>query len=99
MPPIDPVLRIQQSLTVRDHTILAWLYDHQVLTTDQIAHAQFPSLDSAQTRLRQLLGYGAVTRFRPQRPDGGSSSSRWVADHLGYDIVAAQRGDKPPRPS
>jgi hypothetical protein len=27
MAAIDPVLRIQQALTVRDHTILAWLYD------------------------------------------------------------------------
>jgi hypothetical protein len=99
MAAIDPVLGIQQALTVRDHTILSWLYDHQVLTTDQIAHAQFPSLDRAQTRLRELLRYGALARFRPQRPDGGSYSYRHLVSQLGHDIVAAQRGDKPPRPS
>jgi hypothetical protein len=99
VPIIDPVLRIQESLTSRDHRILSWLYDHQVLTTDQIAHALFPSLDSAQTRLRHLTHLGAVARFRPQRPDGGSYSYRYVADQLGFDVVAAQRGDRPPRPA
>ncbi len=50
----DPVLRVQESLTIRDRILLGWLYDHGVLTTDQIAHALFPSLDYAQTRLRRL---------------------------------------------
>ena len=41
----DPVLRVQSQLTDRDRVLLGWLYDHGVLTSFQIAHALFPSLD------------------------------------------------------
>lgn len=93
----DPLLKVQVALTDRDHRLLGWLYDHGVLTTDQIAHALFPSLDFTQRRLLKLLGYGVVDRFRPQRPDGGSYPYHYVLDQLGVEVVAAQRGDDPPR--
>jgi hypothetical protein len=44
----EPILRIQSHLTDRDHVLLSWLADHGVLTSFQIAHALFPSLDFAQ---------------------------------------------------
>ncbi|MGW5672390.1 replication-relaxation family protein [Micromonospora sp. NPDC003776] len=68
----DPLLRLQASITARDDRLLGWLYDHGLLTTDQIAAALFPSLDFAQRRLRRLTVLRAVGRFRPNKPDGGS---------------------------
>ncbi|MEH1126462.1 replication-relaxation family protein [Micromonospora sp. CPCC 206061] len=93
----DRVLRAQSVLTARDHTLLQWLYDHGVLTTFQIAHALFPSLDFAQRRLTRLTSLGLVDRFRPLKPDGGSFPFHYVIDQLGVEIVAAQRDEPLPR--
>lgn len=38
-----------------------------------------------------------LTRFRPQRWEGGSFPYHYLLDQLGTDIVAAQRGDELPR--
>ncbi|MDW5330666.1 replication-relaxation family protein [Plantactinospora sp. KLBMP9567] len=94
----DPVLRVQSQLTTRDLVLLGWLADHGVLTSFQIAHALFPSVDYAQERLRALTQeLGVVDRFRPQRPDGGSYPYHYVLAQLGVEVVAAQRGDELPR--
>ncbi|MFR9780281.1 replication-relaxation family protein [Micromonospora sp. MS34] len=97
LPAPDPLLRLQASITARDDRLLGWLYDHGLLTTDQIAAALFPSLDFAQRRLRRLTGLRAVDRFRPNKPDGGSYPYHYVLDQLGYSHVRAQRGLGPPR--
>jgi hypothetical protein len=93
----DLVLRVQSQLTDRDHVLLGWLADHGVLTSFQVAHALFPSLDYAQERLRKLTGLGVVGRFRPQKPDGGSYPYHYVLAQLGVEVVAAQRGQDLPR--
>ncbi|MBT8224110.1 MAG: replication-relaxation family protein [Dactylosporangium sp.] len=93
----DPLLRLQYRLTNRDHTLLGWLADHGVLTTPQIAHALFPSVDVAQERLLALTRAGVLARFRPQRPDGGTHPYHYVLDQLGANIVASQRGEDQPR--
>jgi hypothetical protein len=93
----DPLLRLQASITARDDRLLDWLYDHGVLTTDQIAAALFPSLDFAQRRLRRLTTLRATDRFRPNRAYGGSYPYHYVLDQLGYDHVHAQRGLGRPR--
>jgi hypothetical protein len=93
----DLVLRVQSQLTDRDHVLLGWLADHGVLTSFQIAHALFPSLDYAQERLCKLTGLGVVDRFRPQKPDGGSYPYHYVLAQLGVEVVAAQRGQELPR--
>jgi hypothetical protein len=80
---IDPVLRVQSRLTDRDRILLGWLYDHGVLTSFQIAHALFSSLDFGQRRLRTLHRLGLVARFRPQRMEGGSYPYHYVIDQLG----------------
>ncbi|WUJ24800.1 replication-relaxation family protein [Micromonospora sp. NBC_00389] len=72
LPAADPLLRLQASITARDDRLLGWLYDHGVLTTDQIGAALFPSLDFAQRRLRRLTVLRATDRFRPNRAYGGS---------------------------
>ncbi len=58
----DP-LRDLRHLTPRDRHLLAWLADHQTLTTRQVATALFPSLRAAQKRLTLLHRIGAVDRF------------------------------------
>jgi hypothetical protein len=94
----DPVLRVQAQLTTRDLVLLGWLADHGVLTSFQIAHALFPSVDYAQERLRTLTQpLGVVDRFRPQRPDGGSYPYHYVLAQLGVEVIAAQRGEDLPR--
>src|SRR5215469_752674 len=93
----DRVLRVQARLTDRDKQLLDWLYDHQVLTTFQIAHALFGSLDFAQRRLLRLHGVGLLERFRPLRAGGGSYPWHYLLGQVGMEIVAASRDDDPPR--
>ena len=50
-------------LTVRDHALLAWLAEHYVLSTDQIAAALFPSRRAARLRLAALHSLEVVSRF------------------------------------
>lgn len=94
---MPPLLRLQASITTRDDRLLGWLYDHGVLTTDQIAKALFPSLDFAQRRLLRLTTLGAVARFRPNKLDGGSYPYHYVLAQLGYEHVMGQRGEGLPR--
>jgi hypothetical protein len=94
----DPLLKAQAHLTERDLLLMDWLHDHGVLTTPQIAHALYPSLDFAQKRLTKLVALGVIDRFRPQRPVGGSYPFHYVLDQLGTDIVTAHRPyQDPPR--
>ncbi|GGN99295.1 hypothetical protein GCM10010112_92980 [Actinoplanes lobatus] len=91
------LLKAQAALTHRDLRLLDWLYDHGVLTTEQIDAALFGSLTFCQRRLLRLVDLGVLTRFRPQRWEGGSYPYHYLLDQLGTDIVAAQRGDPLPR--
>ncbi|WP_246157733.1 replication-relaxation family protein [Micromonospora palomenae] len=50
-------------LTSRDRQLLAWLAEHYVLSTDQIAQALFTSRRSALLRLATLHAIDAVSRF------------------------------------
>jgi hypothetical protein len=93
----DRVLRVQARLTDRDKQLLHWLYDHQVLTTFQIARALFGSLDFAQRRLLRLHEVGLLERFRPLRAGGGSYPWHYLLGQLGMEIVAATRDETPPR--
>lgn len=93
----EPFLRVQSRLTNRDHTLLGWLADHGVLTTVQIAHALYPSLDFAQRRLRKLCQVGLLDRFRPFRAEGGTYPYHHLLGQLGVEIVAVTRGDELPR--
>lgn len=97
MPPTDRVLAVQHQLTGRDWRLLGWLYDHRVLTSFQIAHALFPTLNYAQRRLTTLTALGLVERFRPFRLQGGSHPYHYALAHIGGLLVAATRGEPPPR--
>ncbi|GIF49344.1 protein involved in plasmid replication-relaxation [Asanoa ferruginea] len=93
------LLQIQSTLTHRDLRLLGWLYDHGVLTSDQICIALFPSKDFGQRRLLRLTRLEVIGRFRPQRWGGGSYPYHYLLDQLGTDVVAAQRGHDLPRRS
>ena len=94
---MDHVLAVQHQLTGRDWRLLGWLYDHRVLTSFQIAHALFPSLNYAQRRLTTLTELRLVERFRPFRLQGGSHPYHYALAHTGALIIAASRGQPPPR--
>ena len=93
----DPLRPILRQLTNRDRTLLGLLYDHKVLTTEQITTALFPNRDTAQHRLVVLYRLGVVDRFRWLREGGGSYSWRYTISHLGAAHIAAMLGDDPPR--
>jgi predicted transcriptional regulator len=95
--PLNPLIQLRNHITDRDNQILGWLYDHHTLTTAQIAHALFPSTDFAQRRLLTLTQLQAVTRFRPNKLDGGSYPYHYVLDQLGFTYVMGERGLGLPR--
>jgi hypothetical protein len=95
--PPNPLVRLRNHATDRDRKILGWLYDHHTLTTAQIAHALFPSTDFAQRRLLILTQLQAITRFRPNKLDGGSFPNHYVLDQTGFSYVMGERGLGLPR--
>ncbi|MEV0269594.1 replication-relaxation family protein [Hamadaea sp. NPDC050747] len=88
---------MQHQLTDRDWRILGWLYDHRIMTSFQIGHALFPSINVAQRRLTQLTELSLLERFRPFRLEGGSYPYHYALAHLGDVVVAATRGLPLPR--
>jgi len=88
------VLRVASQLTDRDRYLCDLLYEHQVLTTNQLCDAAFTSLITARHRLARLHDLRVLDRFQPLRPVG-SSPHHWVLDELGAAIVAANRGVEP----
>lgn len=85
-------------LTERDRLLCRVLWEHRVLTTEQVCDLCFTSLTSAQHRLVALWRMGVLERFRPLRPTG-SASWRYTLGPLGASVVAAERGVEAPRPS
>lgn len=83
--------RIARSLTARDRFICEMLFQHRVLTTDQVCDLAFDNLTSARHRLARLWQLRLVDRFRPQRATG-SAPAHYVLDELGAVVVAASRG-------
>jgi hypothetical protein len=85
-------------LTERDRLLCRVLWEHRVLTTEQVCDLCFTSLVSAQHRLVALFRLGVLDRFRPLRPTG-SESWRYSLGAVGAALVAAERGVEAPRPS
>lgn len=85
-------------LTERDRLICRVLWEHRILTTEQVCDLCFTSLVSTQHRLVALWRLGVLDRFRPLRPTG-SESWRYSLGPVGAAIVAAERGVDAPRPS
>jgi len=85
-------------LTDRDRLICRVLWEHRLLTTEQVCDLCFTSLVSTQHRLVTLWRLGVLDRFRSIRPVG-SESWRYTLGPLGAGLVAAERGVDPPRAS
>lgn len=78
-------------LTPRDRWIISVLWEHRVLTSEQITSAAFPSYRSGRQRLRELYLWGVVDRFQPFTPTG-SAPMHYVLAPAGAVALASQHG-------
>ncbi|MBF6188637.1 MULTISPECIES: replication-relaxation family protein [Nocardia] len=88
--PLDPTALVSR-LTERDRWILRMLYEHRVLTTNQLTDLAFPTQPIALRRLNLLHRYGVLERFRPWRARG-SAPMHWVLAPAGAGVLAAEAG-------
>lgn len=78
-------------LTDRDREILHLVWEHRVLTTEQITAIFFPGAVRARQRLRVLHQVTALLRFQPWAPVG-AEPAHWVLGPAGAHVLAAERG-------
>ncbi len=93
----DLVSAVARRLTPRDRLLCQVLFDHKVLTTEQVTDLCFENPTTARHRLSILYELRVLDRFRPFRPVG-SDPYHYLLDTLGVEIVAADRGVEVPRP-
>ncbi|MFE3205579.1 replication-relaxation family protein [Embleya sp. NPDC059237] len=77
-------------LTARDRWLIHALFDHEVLTTVQIALAAHTGLRSTQRTLRRLYDLGVVDSFRPYL-EAGSAPEHYTLGAAGAVVLAAER--------
>ncbi|MEU3962951.1 replication-relaxation family protein [Streptomyces buecherae] len=70
------------------------LYEHRVLTTHQIANLAFPSVRTAQRRLRTLHQHAVLDSFRPLTQTG-SAPEHYTLGPAGASVLAAYLGCDP----
>ena len=92
-PAVTPemIAHLAYRLTDRDRQILELVWEHRVLTTDQLTAIFFPSPIRARQRLARLRGLFALLRFQPWTPVG-SRPQHWVLGPTGAYVLAVQRG-------
>lgn len=78
-------------LTPRDRWIISMLWEHRVLTSEQITSVAFPSYRSGRQRLRELHLWGVIDRFQPFKPTG-SAPMHYVLAPAGAAVLASQHG-------
>lgn len=89
----ERVFELARHLTERDRAIALALYEHQLLTTDQLTLLFFSSKRRTQSRLRFLYDERVLDRFYPPRPYGlGKPQAHWLVDEAGAILVAASLG-------
>lgn len=89
----ERVFELARHLTERDRAIALALYEHQLLTTDQLTLLFFSSKRRAQDRLRFLYDERVLDRFYPSRPYGlGKPQAHWLLDEAGAILAAASLG-------
>ncbi|MBQ1123759.1 replication-relaxation family protein [Streptomyces sp. B15] len=81
-------------ITDRDQWLAWMLHEHRVLTTRQITRLAFPSLRTAQRRLRALYEYALLDSFRPL-VQSGSGPEHYTLGPAGAALLAAQAGCDP----
>lgn len=82
----------------RDRRILAMLDTYKVVTTNQIAALEFPTVDRAQHRLMILWRRGLMCHWRPTLVWGGTAPHHYALGYAGAKLLAARRMADPPRP-
>jgi Replication-relaxation len=87
-------IAIARRITDRDRQIATSLYEHRVLTAQQIYELYFDSLDRARDRLAQLHALRVIERFRPYR-QRGSHPYHYLLDHAGALLLSSERGIDP----
>jgi Replication-relaxation len=86
----ERLFELARHLTERDRAIALALYEHHLLTTDQLTLLFFSSRRRAQDRLRFLYDERVLDRFYPPRPYGlGKPQAHWLLDEAGAILVAA----------
>lgn len=87
----DRLAALAHRLTDRDRRVCRLLWEHRVLTTDQLTSLCFPSRHAATHRLLLLQRLDVVDRFRPFRATG-SAPFHYVLGTMGAHILAAEQG-------
>ncbi len=82
---------IAHRLTERDRRLCRLVWDHRVLTSEQLTDLCFPSRVAATHRLVLLTRLGVLDRFRPFKFTG-SAPYQYVLGELGAQVLAAERG-------
>ena len=88
------IQRVASSATERDQLICVDLFEHRVLTTNQLFELHFTSLQRTRARLLQLYDMGILWRSRP-RAHLGSLPWHYTLDEIGAWIVAEHLGIEP----
>ncbi|MFI0354222.1 replication-relaxation family protein [Actinomadura sp. 9N407] len=85
------VAEVAYRLTDRDRALLGLVWEHRVLTTDQLTSIFFRTPERARQRLNRLHHLHALLRFRPWAPIG-SRPWHWVLGPTGAHVLAITRG-------
>lgn len=90
----ENLARLAPRLTARDRWLTRMLHEHKVLTSAQIAAMAWPSLRSANARLRELFTWRVIDRFQPYAAIG-TAPMHYVLDAAGAAILAHEDGLDP----
>lgn len=82
---------LAKRITDRDHAIATSVYEHRVLTLNQLAELHFNGLERARKRLTLLADLRVLARFRPAPLAGGTSPYHYVLAEHGAVLIAARR--------
>lgn len=90
----DHLARLAKYLTARDRWLTRMLFEHQVLTSHQIAALAWPTHRAANLRLLQLYKWRVVDRFQPFATVG-TAPMHYVLDTAGATLLAREDGLEP----
>jgi hypothetical protein len=90
-PAADHLPLVAGRLSDRDRQLCRLLHDHQVLTSDQLAHLLATRRRTLQQRLAELTALQVVDRFRPHTGVGaGSASYHYLLGETGARVLATE---------
>jgi hypothetical protein len=90
----EQLAALARRLTDRDRRLCRLLWEHRVLTTEQLTSLCFPSRHAATHRLLLLTRLEVIDRFRPFRATG-SAPFHYVLGRVGAHVLAAEQATTP----